>query len=218
MLVRVQARQRGKIGRRALQQKQASAVKLQALVKGRQERKEVKALKEEKTNAVVKLQALTKGRNDRKKVQHLKHVKQEQEAQGHAATTLQKVLRGNKERSKVRAIKEEVRGGMGQWGRQWGGQWAHWAHWAFEPSGVVLMKQRRQIHQYHFGQFVFRVQLVAAAPKQKTGVLPYHQDHVFHIVFVHMVVQGVFVTAGPPSIVVSCQCMVHGQKRKNRGQ
>ena len=115
MLVRVQARQRGKIGRRALQQKQASAVKLQALVKGRQERKEVKALKEEKTNAVVKLQALTKGRNDRKKVQHLKHVKQEQEAQGHAATTLQKVLRGNKERSKVRAIKEEVRGGVGQW-------------------------------------------------------------------------------------------------------
>ena len=112
MLVRVQARQRGKIGRRALQQKQASAVKLQALVKGRQERKEVKALKEEKTNAVVKLQALTKGRNDRKKVQHLKHVKQEQEAQGHAATTLQKVLRGNKERSKVRAIKEEVRGGV----------------------------------------------------------------------------------------------------------
>ena len=123
MLVRVQARQRGKIGRRALQQKQASAVKLQALVKGRQERKEVKALKEEKTNAVVKLQALTKGRNDRKKVQHLKHVKQEQEAQGHAATTLQKVLRGNKERSKVRAIKEEVRGGVGQWGEQW----AHWA-------------------------------------------------------------------------------------------
>ena len=57
MLVRVQARQRGKIGRRALQQKQASAVKLQALVKGRQERKggEGKRVKEKEKDSGISL-------------------------------------------------------------------------------------------------------------------------------------------------------------------